>query len=143
MTNFWKGAGVAVGITALILLIVYWNNIWSWVRSLGNSGSENVSGENNPKRTYNGDDKNKYTCEFINARGEVVTITGEGERFRQLCEKAKRSPYTTMNLTEYGYPYYYYPYRYYYYYPYYRWYYFPYYKTWNMKGRTVEGTVTV
>lgn len=104
-----------------------WQTIKTWFASTPN-----------PFRSATGNDISEHTCEFVNAKGEIVTIKGEGQRFDELCAKAKANPYSQMHLGEYGYPYYYYPYRYRYYwnvYPYYQYYYFPYYYTWNKGHR--------
>lgn len=128
----WSIAAVAfiaviVGLTPNGWLRKLWSNISSG-RYAGTNGSR--------ARTANGKmAEDEYTCEFVSTDGKVINISGRGAKFKELCEKAKSSPYSQMYLGDYGYPYNYYPYRYRYYwnyYPYYQWYYFPYYYTWNV-----------
>lgn len=61
-------------------------------------------------------------CEYQDANGNTITITGKGDEFERLC-KAKRGDQAHY-FTGYSQPYY--PYRYWYYPVYgYQWYYYP------------------
>lgn len=129
-----------LGLIAVLLalyLLAAWFQKWfpfntttpATAPATGTTTSNTASREADTTTAANGEQE--YVCEFVDANGKVITVSGKGEKFKELCDKAKRNPNQSIYLGNYGYSSYYYPYRYYRYAPYYTWYYFPYYWRWN------------
>lgn len=106
MDDLLKGIVVVLGIFGILWLVKNWNKVPGFLTST----------------TANPDE---ITCEFMNEKGEKVTLKGSTKdpEFVKMCESHKN---TQQPVTLPYYSGYYYPYQYYYGYPY-TYYYYPYY----------------
>lgn len=108
MDDILKGIFIALGAFGLIWIFRNWNRI----PKIGSS-TTNINAD-------------EITCEFINDKGEKVTLKGNSNdpEFIKMCERHKttQQPITLPYYSGYWYPYqfyYGYPYQYYYYPSYY------------------------
>lgn len=111
--------GIVALIVGVIMIAVNWDQVWAWLKSLGNdntaptttngtstNGSTTTSGGR--YSTANGTG-NKIICEYVNNLGQVIRMEGYGEAFANECRRKTQRDYIYRNN------YAYYPYRYWYY----------------------------